>query len=122
MDERCPPADYDRILAWLRARYYGGWGLGLIGGLVWLGALVLVDVPPVRDPAVFAYAGAGLVLHTAGVALYARSKGLSWGWAAMSLGCFFGWLVLAWLPKRCRYCGTSPAGRGLDCRCCGGPI
>lgn len=127
MEERCPSGEYDRLLAWLRSRYYSAWVLGPAGGLFllsawWMQGLNGLPAYGVTQASLLAHYGIGVVLYMAGVTLYARSKGLSWAWGLMGLGCLFGWAVLLAMPKRCRYCGRSPAGRSLDCRFCGGPI
>ena len=111
---------------WLRlhkeGRFWGhlAWVLAL-PGLLFLGIGTLgLDVGP--NLVSLIYVSTGLFLYCAGLAAYARGKGLHPAWGLMGLSCLLGFVLLRFMPRRCRGCERACAGSAFDCPGCGAPL
>ena len=111
---------------WLRihkeVRFWGmlAWVFSL-PGLVFLGIGTLgLDVGP--NLVSLIYVLMGLFLYCAGLAAYALCKGLHPAWGLMGLSCLLGFLILRFMPPRCRGCERACAGGSFNCPGCGAPL
>lgn len=97
--------------------------LGVLGalplGLVLLGRFLSYGPVASADQGLTLF---GLTFFLLATAAYARAKGRSSVWAVLGLGCFFGWLVLAYLPRLCGWCRRPSRVRLAACPDCGGPV
>lgn len=119
--------------AWLRIhqeiRFWGllAWGLAL-PGLCLLGIAITesftrtIPADPGREARALFFTLSGLGFYGGGLAAYARRKGLPAAWGLMGLSCLLGWLVIRFLPKRCRGCERACGGGTFDCPGCGAPL
>jgi hypothetical protein len=118
-----PPEEFQRLD---RSRQF--WGQ--MGWTLALAAAAFVTLMPVwllLLPGSFAHTWEavllfGAVLSCGIVGSWARSRGRSAVWGLLGLSCFPGLLVVAFLPRRCGWCGRTGARKTTSCASCGGPL
>lgn len=118
----CPPEQRDRLEARRELLVRIAAVLAQVGGLMIVWGLLYrwpLFSMPLSDPIVTVL---GLAIFLSATAVFARSKGRSAGWAFLGLGCFFGWLLIAYLPRICRWCGRSCRDRSRVCPDCSAPL
>jgi hypothetical protein len=95
-----------------------------VPGLVLLGAAGAVSGENVEENrgTVLILRLAGAVLFMIGMTAYARMRGRSGRWGLLGFLSCLGFLVLYFLPKRCRHCRSNASFRARECRNCGAPV
>jgi hypothetical protein len=116
----CPPDEFRERIGRRAAWGTLGWILGIPGILAALWGLL--EGFALSQTAGRAAILTGQLLFTAALCCYALYKGRGPAWGLLALGCIPGWMVLAFLPSRCGWCGRAERTRRLHCAACGGPV